>query len=261
MYRLVVAGFISRASRPGSNFDRLSVSHALELMHLERSALVSSPRELQNSLSIASIRPLEHKLWQYRSCKVVRVSHPGFLGLTPWFLVIKMLRSFFKMTTGSNSNGRIHSDEDNTENPSDEDNNKENEMSAASDPKELASSPSNPEEEGDDGAADTGDPLLPRQIFCPSDASMPSSTSAAPRIDPHQPKRSATTVRDKVAEDPNQPCMDCASPLLDVNLLHVKQEEEELGDDGDSCASAAECADLGDATKEALQDQLFTWKQ
>jgi hypothetical protein len=157
------------------------------------------------------------------------------------------------MTAG---NGRIHSQQDNTENQSD-DNNKENEMSGASDPTELASSLSNPEEQGDDGTADTGDPLLPRQIFCPSDASTPSSTSTAPTINPHQPKQSATTVRDKVAEDPNQPYMDCASPLLDVNLLHVKQEEQELGDDGDSCASAAEFADLGDAAEEALQDRLF----
>jgi hypothetical protein len=85
VYRLVVAGFISRASRPGSTFNRLSVSRALELMYLKMVALVSSPRELQNSLSFAFIRPLEHKLWQYRSCKAVRVSHPGFWGLTPWF--------------------------------------------------------------------------------------------------------------------------------------------------------------------------------
>jgi hypothetical protein len=35
------------------------------------------------------------------------------------------------------------------------------------------------------------------------------------------------------------PCMDCSRQLQDVNLRHVKQNEEEQGE-GDSCASAAE---------------------
>ena len=39
------------------------------------------------------------------------------------------------------------------------------------------------EQEGDDGTTDNGDLLLPRRIFCPSDMSMPSSISTAPRID------------------------------------------------------------------------------
>ena len=225
-------------------------------MQIKMCALVSSRQELQKSLSFASIRPLQQKLLQVVVARSDRVSYPGFLGITPWFLAIKMLRSLFQMTAGSNSNGRIDSDDNNKENQSD-DNNNENEMSTASDPKELASSLSNPEEQGDDdGTTDTGDPLLPRQIFCPSDASMPSSTPTAPRMDLHQPRQSAT-VRGEVAEDPNQPYMNCTSALIDVNLLHVKQEEQELGDDGDSCASAAEFADLGDATEEALQDRLF----
>jgi hypothetical protein len=100
------------------------------------------------------------------------------------------------------------------------------------------------------------------QIFCPSNISTPSSISTAPRSDStvdvhlHQPRQSST-VRDQVAEDPtNQPYMDCSTLLHDVNLCHVKQEEEEQGD-SDSCASAAKFEDLGDATKQALQDQLL----
>ena len=52
--------------------------------------------------------------------------------------------------------------------------------------------------------------------------------------------------------------MDCVTSLQDVNLCRVKEEkEEEEGDGGDSFASAAEFEDLGDATKEALQDRLL----
>jgi hypothetical protein len=39
-----------------------------------------------------------------------------------------------------------------------------------------------------------------------------------------------------------------------VNLSHVKQEQQQEGDGGDSCASASEFEVLGDATEEALQD-------
>ena len=87
------------------------------------------------------------------------------------------------------------------------------------------------QQEGDDGTKDTGDLLLPHRIFCPSDISTPSSISTALRIDStldvdlHQPRQSARVHR-QIAEDPNQPYMDCATPLQDVNLYHAKEEKD-----------------------------------
>jgi hypothetical protein len=180
------------------------------------------------------------------------------LGGAPWFFGDEMLRLFGMTTSSKNSNG-------DKENNGGEDNNKENNRSAsASDPKELTASLSSPmeEEEGDDSRTGPEDPLLPRRIFCPtaSDMSTPSSISAAPRIDSTvhhidlvpQARRQESAV----IEDPNHPCINSSMLVEDVNLCHVKQEREEQGDGGDSCASAAEFEDLGDATEEALQDRL-----
>ena len=167
--------------------------------------------------------------------------------------------------SGRTDNGQSNNDnnKENQENNNDNNNNNNNnedEMSAA------AASSTSPEEQGDDGTTGTGDLLLPRRIFCPSDSttSTPSSISTASRIDLttdvdlNQPKQSASNRRQVAAEDhPDQPYMDCATPLQDVNLFHVKEEKEEEGDGGDSCASAAEFEDLGDATEEALQDRLL----
>jgi hypothetical protein len=182
------------------------------------------------------------------------------LGGAPWFFGDKMLRLFGMTASSKNSNG-------NKENNGGEDNNKENNMSAsASDPKELTALLSSPMEEegGDDSPTGPEDPLLPRRIFCPtaSDMSTPSSISTTPRIDSTihhvdlvpQARRQESAVID---EDPNHPYMNSSMLLQDVNLYHVKQEQEEQGNGGDSCASAAEFEDLGDATEEALQDRLF----
>jgi hypothetical protein len=172
-----------------------------------------------------------------------------------------MLR-FLGMTASSQNNGQIVSD-DNKENNSNN-HNKANNMSAAdapSDPKASTASLLSPaEERGDDGTSTaTGDPLLPRQIFCPSDVSTPSSiATATPRIDSNanvldllnEARHSA------VLDDPNQPYLECSRPIAGVNLSHIKEEEEELGD-GDSCASAPEFEDIGEATEEALQDRLL----
>jgi hypothetical protein len=64
VHRLVVAGFIFRVNDPGSDFNQRYVSGALKENHIKMFALVSSPRELEKSLSIASIRPLKRKLLQ-----------------------------------------------------------------------------------------------------------------------------------------------------------------------------------------------------
>jgi hypothetical protein len=164
-------------------------------------ALVSSRQELEKSLWIAFIRPLQRKLLQSQVARSERVSYPGFLGVIPCFWVIKMLRFFGMTSSSSNSNGRIRS-EDNKDNQSDDDN-KENEMSASSDPKELTSS-----SQGDGGTTDHGDPVLPRQIFWPCDISTPSSSSTAPTADVDLcQRRQSATVHDQVAEDPNKPHM------------------------------------------------------
>jgi hypothetical protein len=47
-------------------------------------------------------------------------------------------------------------------------------------------------------------------------------------VDLHQPRQLAT-ISDQVAEDPNQPAMDCSTLLHDMNLCHVKQDKEEQG--------------------------------
>jgi hypothetical protein len=132
------------------------------------------------------------------------------------------------MIIGSNSNGRVCS-KDNEENQCNNDN-KENETSAAL--------------QGDDGTANPGDPLLPRQIFCPSNISTPSSISALSMIDLtvdidlHQPRQSAT-VHDQIAEDTNQSHMSCSVLLHDANLCHVKRDKEEQDGGDRSCAGAA----------------------
>ena len=49
--------------------------------------------------------------------------------------------------------------------------------------------------------------------------------------------------------------MDCSIALHDVNLCHVKEEEQ--GGAGHSCASAKGFENLGNTTKEALQDWIL----
>ena len=72
----------------------------------------------------------------------------------------------------SNKDNNKENQESNSDN-----NNNEDEMLAA------AASSTSPEEQGDDGTTGTGDLLLPRRIFCPSNISTPSSMCMAPRID------------------------------------------------------------------------------
>ena len=144
-----------------------------------------------------------------------------------------MLRLFRMSQSGRTDNGQNNNDnnKENQENNNDNNNNNNNEdeMSAA------AASSTSPEEQGDDGTTGTGDLLLPRRIFCPSDSttSTPSSISTASRIDLttdvdlNQPKQSASNRRQVAAEDhPDQPYMDCATPLQDVNLYHAKEEKD-----------------------------------
>jgi hypothetical protein len=187
------------------------------------------------------------------------VSWAAHLG----FFLFKMLR-MFGITTNSND-GHVRSDDD-----------KENQMPTTNAPSHPEAPPEDSPEEvlmtspppsageqqgGDDlTTADAGvSRLPPRQLFCPSINSTPSSisTADAPRIDLTVERQSAVFRDDQEdEEDPNQPYLECSKPEHGVNLSHLKEEEQEQGD-GDSCASAPEFEDIGDATEEALQDRLL----
>jgi hypothetical protein len=173
-----------------------------------------------------------------------------------------MLRLLGMRTTSrgsDNKNGQIR------------DNNKGNNMSAAdppSDPNPSSAGPEVSDQQGDNGTTtDPEDPLLPRQIFCPSDISTPSTMSPNPsakeadstinNVDlvDHQERQSSAILCDQ-ADDLSQPYLECSRPIYGVNLCHLKEEEEEQGD-GDSCASAPEFDDLGNATEEAVHERLL----
>jgi hypothetical protein len=96
VYRFIYLSF----SRGGNYFPGGSpwfVFHAriakskLTIIETCNIALNSSFLWLSKSLFTAFTRPKQKKLWVWQAARPNRVAHPGFLGSSPWFLMIYSL--------------------------------------------------------------------------------------------------------------------------------------------------------------------------